>query len=87
MEAIFIILKILAYLFLAGLFLLFCWFILINQKNRNFKRNLIEGTHCKYYQGESENFGIIKEINGKSVTILNYFSGEITKPISEIYPI
>lgn len=87
MEAIFIILKILAYLFLVGLFLLFCWFTFMNQKYKNFRRNLKEGKACRYYCGETKHFGHIKEININSVVVSDYFEGDIIKNISEIYPI
>jgi hypothetical protein len=59
----------------------------MNQKDKNFRRNLREGKPCRYYWGESKHFGHIKEINTNSVVVSDYFEGDIIIPISEIYPI
>lgn len=87
METIIIILRILAYIFGAGLFLLFCWFILWYNKDKKFRRNVKKGIPCIYYWGETKCYGHIKEIKKNSVVVSNYFEGDIIIPISEIYSI
>ncbi len=59
----------------------------MNQRYKNFMRNLEKGKICRYYLGETKHFGTIKEINKNSVVVSDYFEGDIIIPISEIYPI
>ena len=87
MEAIFIIIKILACIFLAGLFLLFCWFILYGWKADNFRRYFKPGIMCLFQDGNEKNVGIIESINSTKIKIRNEFNEVFIIPISEIYPI
>ena len=87
METIFFILKILAYIFIAGLFLMFCLFLLYGWKADNFRRFLKPGIMCLFQDGNDKDVGIIESINSTKIKIRNEFNEVFIKSISEIYPI